>query len=108
MVNSPNLQLVNNSLDPTSPDWYKQPRRPMAEILADLSKPIPNKYLEKRKQGGVNLNYLPWFNAVKLLDRCAGGHWDYAITSIHTTRDRIFVTARITIHPSFVALARLK
>lgn len=98
MVNSPNLQLVSNLLDPTKPEWYKQPRRPIAEILADLSKPIPNKYLDKRKQGGANLTYLPWFNAVKLLDRVTGGHWDYSITSLQTTSDRIFITVRITIH----------
>lgn len=43
-------------------------------------------------------HYLPWYNAVKLLDRVTGGHWDYAITNIHTTSDRLILTARITIH----------
>jgi hypothetical protein len=93
----PKLQVVDQ-LDPTKPEWYKLPLRPIAEILADLSKPIPNKYLDTRKQGGANLTYLPWYNAVKLLDRCTGGHWDYSITNIHTTSDRIFLVARITIH----------
>ena len=93
----PRLQAVDQP-DPTKPEWYKQPQRPIAEILADLSKPIPNKYLDSRKQGGANLTYLPWYNAVKLLDRCTGGHWDYTIGNIHTTSDRIFLTARITVH----------
>lgn len=97
MANLPNLQIVDQP-DPTKIDWYKQARRPIAEILADLSKPIPNKYLDSRKQGGANLTYLPWYNAVKLLDRVTGGHWDYAITNIHTTSDRLILTARITIH----------
>ncbi|URD53775.1 hypothetical protein [Chroococcidiopsis sp. CCNUC1] len=33
-----------------------------------------------------------------LLDRCTGGHWDYQITNIHTTSDRLILTARITIY----------
>ena len=82
----------------TRPEWYKPPQRPIAEIIADLSKPIPSKYLDTRRQGNTNLTYLPWYNAVKLLDRCTGGHWDYSIGNIHTTSDRIFLTARITIH----------
>lgn len=99
MPNLPNLQVVNQQQpDPTQIEWYKEPRRPIAQILADLSKPIPNKYLDSRKQGGANLTYLPWYNAVKLLDRCTGGHWDYSITNIHTTSDRLILTARITIH----------
>ncbi len=94
----PNLQVVGGELDPTKSEWYKQPRRQICEILADLSKPIPNTYLDSRKQGGANLTYLPWYNAVKLLDRCTGGHWDYALANIHTTPERLILTARITIH----------
>ncbi len=55
MQSTPHLQVVGNQLDPTKPEWYKQPRRSIAEILADLSKPIPNKYLDSRKQGSTNL-----------------------------------------------------
>lgn len=94
----PNLKIVDQ-VDPTRPDWYKGFRRPITEILADLSKPIPNKYLAQRKQGGATLTYLPWYTCCKLLDRCAPG-WDYSITQIHTTADRIFITARITIRAS--------
>ena len=97
-MNQPQFQVVGNDLDPTKLEWYKQPKRPIAEILADLSKPIPNKYLDTRKQGNANLNYLPWYNAVILLNRCTGGHWDYQIIHIHTTSDRIFLTARISIY----------
>lgn len=99
MPNLPNLQVVEQ-LDPTKAEWYKQPNRSITEILADLSKPIPGKYLDTRKQGGTNLAYLPWYNAVKLLDRCTGGHWDYVITNLHTTKDRLFLTTRISIHAS--------
>lgn len=97
-MQQPNLQAVNSNPDPTQLNWYKQPRRPIAEIIADLSKPIPKRYLAERKQGGSQLTYLPWFRCVTLLDRCTGGHWDYQITNIHTTCDRLILTARITIH----------
>lgn len=94
----PPLQVVTRSeVTPASPRWYKEPRRPIAEIIADLSKPIPSRYLAQRKQGGTNLTYLPWFRCVTLLDRCTGGHWDYSITNLHTTSDRIFLVVRITI-----------
>lgn len=104
MPTTPNLQVVN-SVDSSKLEWYKDFRRPVVEILADLSKPIPGKYLAQRKQGGANLTYLPWYNAIKLLDRCAPG-WDYSVTSIHTTSDRIFVTARVTIRASEGDFAR--
>lgn len=91
----PHLQAVDQ-VDPTKLEWYKGFRRPITEILADLSKPIPNKYLATRKQGGTQLTYLPWHICCKLLDRCCPG-WDYSISNIHTTSDRIFVTARLII-----------
>ncbi len=107
-MNQPKLQVLPNQvqqkavatddLNPTKPEWYKEPRRPIAIILADLSKPIPKKFLAQRQQGAANLTYLPWYNAVQLLDRCTGGHWDYSITNIHTTSDRLILTASITIH----------
>lgn len=105
-MNQPSLQVVAHELNPTTPDWYKQPRRPIAEIIADLSKPIPNKYLAQRKQGGIQLTYLPWFRCVTLLDRCTGGHWDYSIVNIHTTSDRIFLTARISIYAAESTFSR--
>ena len=89
------LQAVDQ-LDPTKLEWYKGFRRPITEILADLSKPIPQRYLATRKQGGTILTYLPWHTCCKLLDRCAPG-WDYSVENLHTTPDRIFITAKLTI-----------
>ena len=104
-----NLSLVETKkspqLDPSQLDWYKQPRRPLAEILADLAKPIPQKYLDKLKDKS-RATYLPWFHACSLFDRCTGGHWDYQVTSIYSTPDRIYVTARITIYAQEGAFSR--
>jgi hypothetical protein len=88
---------TRQQVDPTSIEWYKEPRRPIAEIIADLSKPIPPKYLDKLNDKSKAI-FIPWFHAVTLLDRCTGGHWDYEIRNVSMSPDRIFVTARITIH----------
>lgn len=63
-MNQAKLQVVGSNLDPTQPEWYKQPRRPIAEILAGLSKPILSKYLDTRKQGYKNT--LTYWTAFKL------------------------------------------
>ena len=85
-----------DQIDPTKIEWYKGFRRPITDILADLAKPIPPRYLATRKQGGTILTYLPWHTCCKLLDRCAPG-WDYSVGNVTTTSDRIFITARLTL-----------
>lgn len=84
---------------------YKEFRRPIAVVLADLSKPIPKKYLDTRRQGKAVLTFVPWFNVAKLLDRCAPG-WEGAITQIHSSGDRLILTYRITIHAAEGAFSR--
>lgn len=81
-----------------SKHWAKSYRRPIAEIIADLSKTIPSKYLKRRRQQNTMLTYIPWYNASILLDRCAPG-WSYTI-DVTLSSDRIFVVASITI-PSY-------
>jgi hypothetical protein len=88
---TPHLQAVPDE----SP--YKEYRRPIAVILADLSKPIPKKYLDTRKQGTKILTFVPWFNVAKLLDRCAPG-WEGSITHIEQIGDRLVLTYRLTLH----------
>jgi hypothetical protein len=86
---------------PTTPadlEWYKSPKRPIAEIIADLSKPIPKQYLDARKQGGQQITYIPWFKAITLLDKVTGAHWDYEVTNLHSTSKRIFIAVRLCIH----------
>ncbi len=100
----PRLQTVDQ-INPSKTEWYKGFRRPITEILADLAKPIPKRYLQERKQGGTMLTYIPWYYACQLLDRCAPG-WDYAVTNITVTSERIFVTARITIRASEGEISR--
>jgi len=76
----------------------KQPEagRPVRQIVADLSKPIADRHLESRKQGGTVLHYISWHNAVRYLDLYAPG-WCSEITKIHTDDKRIYLVARISI-----------
>jgi len=94
-MQAPHLQAVPSPSSESSP--FKEYRRPITEILADLSKPIPKKYLATRKQGGAILTYLPWFNCCKLLDRCAPG-WQGEVKHLHTTGDRLFLTYRLSLY----------
>jgi hypothetical protein len=77
-------------------EWYKQAQRPIAEIIADLSKQIPNQYLSKLKDKG-NATYIPWHNCTILLNRCTGGHWNYEVSKMQFTSDRIFLVAKLSI-----------
>jgi hypothetical protein len=97
MSGSQQQSTTNQATSPAQLEWYKKPCRPIAEILANLSQQIPRRHLDTLKDKG-NADYIPWFNACKILDRCTGGHWEYFITNMHTTSDRIFVTVRITIY----------
>lgn len=71
-------------------------KRPIAAILADLSKPIPDRFLETRIQGRATLTYIPWYNVCKLLDYYAPG-WQGEIVHVVPVGDRLVLTYRISI-----------
>jgi hypothetical protein len=81
----------------TEKPLFKPFKRAIADILADLAKPVPDRFLDTRQQGGATLTYIPWYTVAKLLDYYAPG-WEGTVTQMHTTRDRIFVIYRLTIH----------
>lgn len=56
--------------------------RSINEIVADLSKEIPDRFLRNRKQGSQTLTYIPWHEATKLLDHYAPG-WEYSVQLQH-------------------------
>jgi hypothetical protein len=70
--------------------------RSINEIIADLSKPIAERHLKTRKQGGQTLTYISWDVAVRYLDHFAGA-WSFEIRSVTAIGDRCVVTARISI-----------
>lgn len=79
--------------------------RPLTEILTDLGKPVPKRFLAQRKQGGTLLTYVPWYDVNRLLDHYAPG-WEGEVTKIVTTSDRVFVTYKLTIHAAEGSFSR--
>ena len=74
----------------------KNELRSIREIVKDLSKPIAQKHLRKRKQGGKDITYLAWHDAVKYLDHFAPG-WCYEIRSINSIAGKLILTVRLSI-----------
>jgi hypothetical protein len=70
--------------------------RSINEIIADLSKPIAERHLKTRTQGGQKLTYISWDTAVRYLDHFAAG-WSFEIRRVTAIGERCVVTARITI-----------
>ena len=95
----PNLTVVEDK------PLHLQYARPLNEILTDLSKPVPKRFLAQRKQGGTTLTYIPWHHVNRLLDFYSPG-WEGAVTKIITTSDRVFVVYKLTIHAEEGAFSR--
>lgn len=98
------MQVVPSAPAPIeSAAQHKQFCRPIAEILTDLAKPIPRRFisqLEKkdRRSGKTTyLDYIPWYHAAKLLDFYAPG-WEGEINHIEVMGDRLVLTYTLTIH----------
>lgn len=76
--------------------------RSIRDIVEDLSQPIEDKYLKtkearNRKENTTQqLLYIPWFNAVAILDDLAPG-WFYEIRSAFQLETNLVMIARITI-----------
>ncbi len=85
--------------DEASKPQVKAPKpygRPLAEILADLSKPIAPQHLESKKKGGTTLLFIPWHRAIRYLDYHAPG-WSYEVRAITPIQGAVALTVRITI-----------
>ncbi len=72
--------------------------RPLAEILADLSKPLPSRFLSQRRQGGKNLTYVSWHHVNKLMDFFTGGGWEGSVVNVHSITTEVYVVNNVTIH----------
>src|SRR5215213_3647844 len=70
--------------------------RSIREIVKDLSKPIAQKHLRKRRQGGKEITYLAWHDAVKYLDHYAPG-WCYEVRRIDSIGGKLILTIRLSI-----------
>ena len=84
-------------MSPKLPAERLQFRRPIAQILSDLSRPIPERLIRRRVgQGGKTVSYIPWYYAARLLDLYAPG-WIGEVKGIQEIGDFVVVTYAITI-----------
>ncbi len=72
------------------------PIRSIREIISDLSKPLAQRHLKTRKQGGHELTYIEWHCAVRYLDHFASG-WSYHVKSVSLVGSLVTVVAAISI-----------
>lgn len=70
--------------------------RPIADIINDLSKPIPPRLLRSKTVGGQKIQYIPWYTAVRYLDLYAPG-WNYEVRTVTEIGSKLVLVARITI-----------
>jgi hypothetical protein len=72
------------------------PLRSIREIVADLKKPVAERHLSHRKQGGQSLAYISWYHAIKYLDYFAPG-WSYEVRSVNRIGEDCVLVVRISI-----------
>ncbi|KAL2607411.1 hypothetical protein R1flu_025984 [Riccia fluitans] len=72
--------------------------RPLAEILRDMNKRVPDKVLKVRMDEGVPLKYIPWYHANRMLSFYAPG-WSGEVRNITFSSDgkTVSVVYRVTI-----------
>jgi hypothetical protein len=70
--------------------------RSIREITKDLSKPVAKRHLRLRRQGGKEIAYISWHDAVKYLDHFAPG-WCYEVRRIENIAGKLILTVRLSI-----------
>ncbi|CAN1213587.1 DUF1071 domain-containing protein [Tumidithrix helvetica PCC 7403] len=95
-MNSSNVVSINQPQTekkqrPTQPrEWT------IAQITEALSRRLPEKLLDTKKQGGATLAFISWYKIPPVLDKYAPG-WTWEIRQINHSSDRVFVMGRLTI-----------
>jgi hypothetical protein len=101
--------MANTTIQPTETEFQNQPSpsldadavhetglRSIRDIVKDLSKPVAKRHLRTRKQGGKDLTYISWYDAVKYLDHYAPG-WCYEVRSMNSVGGKLILTIRLSI-----------
>lgn len=70
--------------------------RPLADIISDLSKPIPDRLIRTKTVSGQKIKFLSWHTAVRFLDLYAPG-WSYEIRHLSGIGGKLVVVSRISI-----------
>jgi hypothetical protein len=79
---------------PTAPGEWS-----IAQIEYALSRPLPAQLLKQKKKGGNTLDYLPWYRAVKILNKYAPG-WGSEVRSMQQIGDNLCLSVALSIPTS--------
>lgn len=71
-------------------------KRSIQDIVADLSKPVAQRHLSTRKQGGKDITFISWHHAENYLDHYAAG-WRKEIKEVMHIAGKVAMTVRLTI-----------
>ena len=71
--------------------------RSIHDISTDLSKPIPDRLLQSKSQGGTEITFVPWHRAQRLLEFYTNGFWEYHVKSREVLDGQLCMTVEITI-----------
>lgn len=70
---------------------------PVSKTIEILSRHVPDGVSKSRRvPGGGTARYIPWAKVCEILDKYAPG-WDWEVTIVHSTSDRLFVTGVLTL-----------
>lgn len=89
---------MTNTNDQIKPAPVADGPRSIREIITDLSKPLPSRWLKTKpasKKGG-EITFIEWHTAVRYLDHHAPG-WSYAVKSVALVGSLVTVIASISI-----------
>jgi hypothetical protein len=70
--------------------------RSIREIVKDLSKPVAKRHLRVRRQGGKEIGYIAWHDAIKYLDHYAPG-WTYEVRNMQSIGGKLILTIRLSV-----------
>ena len=70
--------------------------RSIRDIVKDLTKPVAKRHLRVRRQGGKEIGYIAWHDAIKYLDHYAPG-WNYEIRSMNSIGGKLIIIIRLSV-----------
>lgn len=79
------------------------PTRPGKKTLLEIKKALYPRHPESERvfrKAGQDLTYIPWHEAVRILDKATGGFWTYKIDRMDTTEKYAVVAVTLTLHAS--------
>lgn len=89
-------QEIETGIEEQTPPAEEGKLRSIREIVRDLTKPVAKRHLRTRRQGGKEIAYISWHDAIKYLDHYAPG-WNYEIRSIDSVGGKLILTVRLSI-----------